>query len=146
MAKKSSSKRRPATRVRKQQKRTDRIWSVVIPSVVGVVLVAVVVGAIILNESRQAGAAAATTPNINVPVVTVAPQPTQPLPFPNIERTTLKETQELLAAGQAVLVDVRSRASFDQDHAAGALSFPEEEIASRLSELPRDKQLILYCT
>jgi rhodanese-related sulfurtransferase len=51
-----------------------------------------------------------------------------------------------LEKGQALLIDVRDSGAYDQSHAVGALSFPEGEIESRLSELPRDKQLILYCT
>jgi rhodanese-related sulfurtransferase len=41
---------------------------------------------------------------------------------------------------------VRSRESYDKPHAAGAIAIPEEEIAARLNELPRDKDVILYCT
>jgi len=111
-----------------------------------VVLVALVIGAIVLNEQRLSGAAAVKPEDISVPVRTVEPQPTQSIPNPEVPRITLKETQSLLEKGQALLIDVRDRGSYDQLHAVGALSFPEAEIESRLSELPRDKQLILYCT
>jgi len=114
--------------------------------VVGVVLVALIVGAVILNEKRLSSAAAVRPEEISVPVKTVEPQPTQSIPNPEVPRITLKETQSLLEKGQAVLIDVRDSGAYDQSHAAGALSFPESEIESRLSELSRDKQLILYCT
>jgi rhodanese-related sulfurtransferase len=45
-----------------------------------------------------------------------------------------------------LLVDVRSASSYEKSHAVGAVSIPEETIASRLQELPRDKEIILYCT
>jgi rhodanese-related sulfurtransferase len=56
----------------------------------------------------------------------------------------LEETVPKLEQGKAVLVDVRSRLSYDKAHAAGATSMPEEEIEARLSELPRDQDLVLY--
>jgi 3-mercaptopyruvate sulfurtransferase SseA len=77
---------------------------------------------------------------------TAQPLPTQPIPNPLVPRISLDEAQTRLEQGQAVLIDVRSRESYDQAHAAGALSFPEEEVDARLGELPRDKDLILYCT
>jgi len=131
----------------KAEKQASGISSYVIPVIVGVVMVALIVGAIVLNEKRSSSAAAAVrTEEISVPVKTVEPQPTEPIPNPEVPRITLKETQSLLEKGKAVLIDVRDSGAYDQSHAAGALSFPESDIDSRLSELPRDKQLILYCT
>ena len=143
MAKKPESRR---TTSRKAGKQAGRLASYVIPIIVGVVMVALVVGAIVINEKRSAAPAAVTPEDISVPVVTVAPQPTTPIPFPDVPRITLKETQSLLEKGQALLIDVRGSEAYDQGHAAGAILFTESDIASRLSELPRDKQLILYCT
>ena len=56
------------------------------------------------------------------------------------------EARDKMERGEAVLVDVRSQESFDRSHAAGSISFPEEGILARLDELPRDKEMILYCT
>jgi hypothetical protein len=146
MAKKPESRRSTSRKAGRQASEKNRLASYAIPIVVGVVLVALVVGAVVLNEKRSANAAAVRPEDISVPVVTVEPQPTQPIPFPEVPRITLKETQRLLETGQALLIDVRDGAAYDQSHAVGALSFPETEIESRLNELPRDKQLILYCT
>jgi 3-mercaptopyruvate sulfurtransferase SseA len=110
------------------------------------VLVALVVGAVVLNEKRLSSAAAVRPEDISVPVVTVEPQPTESIPYPEVPRITLKETQSLLEKGQALLIDVRDSAAYDQSHAVGAILFTESDIESRLSELPRDKELILYCT
>jgi len=145
MAKKPES-RRPTRNARKQASQNSKLTSYAIPIVVGVVLVALIIGAVVLNEKRSSSAAAVQPEEISVPVKTVEPQPTQSIPYPAVPRITLKETQSLLENEQALLIDVRDSAAYDQLHAVGALSFPEAEIESRLSELPRDKQLILYCT
>lgn len=47
-------------------------------------------------------------------------------------------------AGEAVLVDTRRRASWDHGHIAGALHLPSDSIDARLSELPRDRTLVVY--
>jgi 3-mercaptopyruvate sulfurtransferase SseA len=145
MAKKAES-RRTTRKAASRASQKDRLASVAIPVVVGVVLVGLIIGAIVLNEKRSAAPTAVRTEEISVPVVTVAPQPTTAIPYPNVPRITLKETQELLEKGQAVLIDVRGSDAYDQEHAAGAILFTESDIATRLNELPRDKQLILYCT
>jgi len=135
-----------AQRTAHKPSQANGISSYAIPIIVGVVMVALVVGAIILNEKRSSSAAAVQPEDISVPVVTVAPQPTTAIPYPDVPRITLKETQSLMEKGQAVLIDVRGSEAYDQEHAAGAILFTEADIATRLNELPRDKQLILYCT
>jgi rhodanese-related sulfurtransferase len=56
----------------------------------------------------------------------------------------VQETVDKLEDGQAMLVDVRSKSSYDALHAEGALSIPEQEMDARLDELPRDIDLVLY--
>jgi rhodanese-related sulfurtransferase len=68
------------------------------------------------------------------------------MPSPTVQRIKLDETVDKLESGQAVLIDVRSKSSYDKVHAAGAVSIPEDTIESRLDELPRDREIILYCT
>lgn len=54
---------------------------------------------------------------------------------------------ERLSEGDDVLVvDTRPQAEYEQQHIAGAISVPYNEIASRLDGLPRDRDLVLYCT
>lgn len=43
------------------------------------------------------------------------------------------------------LVDLRDRDSYAECHIRGAVNIPSEELSDRLSELPRDKLLVLYC-
>ncbi len=128
---------------RRRTPQADRsAW--IIPAIVGLMVVAIVVGVILSIENRSP--AAASGRNISVPVTTVQPRPTNQPPYPHVPRISPQVAKERMDAGQAVLIDVRSKQAYDSQHAAGALSFPEEEIENRLQELPRDKELILYCT
>jgi rhodanese-related sulfurtransferase len=68
------------------------------------------------------------------------------MPNPDVPRISLEETQTKLGQGEAILIDVRSRDSFEKSHAQAAISIPEEEMGARLDELPHDKEIILYCT
>ena len=140
--KRRSKKQAPRSKGKRQE---STLSSLVIPIIVGVVILAIVVGAIFLNESRL-GSTSSAAGNISVPVTTARAQPTSQIPYPNVPRISLDETKSKLDSGQLVLVDVRSRNSYDQSHAVGAVSIPEQEIGSRLNELPRDKEIVLYCT
>ena len=44
-----------------------------------------------------------------------------------------------------LLVDVRTPAEAAQGMARGAVVIPHDQIAARLKELPRDKDIVLYC-
>ncbi len=48
-------------------------------------------------------------------------------------------------AKRPLIVDVRSKAAFDEGHIAGSVSIPDAEAVSRLSEFPKDKLVIAYC-
>ncbi len=101
--------------------------------------------------------ATATRANAAVPAVTlVAPTPTPPdvsaimtsvaIEHESIARINVTDTKKLLDAGAAILVDVRNEYSYREQHARGAINIPVEATASRLSELPKDKTIIFYCT
>jgi hypothetical protein len=138
------SQRRGQAPSRKQNGRQGRL-SLVIPIMAGLVALAIIVGAILSVEGR--GSRTSAMPGeLATPKDTLQAQPTSSIPNPNVPRISLQETQDELKGGQAVLIDVRSKTSYDKVHAAGALSFPEGEIDARLDEMPRDKGVILYCT
>jgi 3-mercaptopyruvate sulfurtransferase SseA len=67
-------------------------------------------------------------------------------PLAEAPRISAADAKKALDAGQAVLVDVRSLDSWQDEHAKGAVSIPVNEIYARMSELPKDKQVIAYCT
>lgn len=54
------------------------------------------------------------------------------------------DAKELLK-GKAVLLDVRPSQEFASGHLRGAINIPIDELAERLDELPRDRQIITYC-
>lgn len=56
----------------------------------------------------------------------------------------LADWKELLP-DSAVLVDVRDPDEFEEGHIDGAINLPLNELRSRLNELPRDRELWLYC-
>jgi hypothetical protein len=139
MSKKGQGRPKPAP-AGKRKRRSAESRSPVIPIAVGVVVVTIVLAAIISAVGR--GPAGAD--NTMGPVATVQAQATQVLPYSSVPRISLEETLQMLEQGEAVLVDVRSRSSYDEAHAAGARSVPEEEMDARANELPRDQDLVLY--
>ena len=64
----------------------------------------------------------------------------------DVPRITAQELKAKLDAGQAVVFDARQQEPYTQQHIAGAISLPEDEVAARLAELPTDKLAVFYCT
>ena len=64
----------------------------------------------------------------------------------DVDRIEAQEARRLVDKGDAVVIDVRSRASWDLGHIAGAVHVPLPEIEARLSQLPKDKLIVAYCT
>ena len=67
-----------------------------------------------------------------------------------IRRLSVAEAQQLIAAGQGVLVDTRGRHLYDNAHAAGAISVPfvaieATEGRAAADAVPPDRVLIFYC-
>ncbi len=67
-------------------------------------------------------------------------------PLAAAPRITAEEAKQAIAKGEAVLVDVRGKESYDLEHAKGAISLPLADLPSRMGELPKDKKVITYCT
>lgn len=66
-----------------------------------------------------------------------------------IARITPLELQRKLEAGEnVVVVDLRSSAAFEAEPAKlpGALHMSPEELEQRHGEIPRDREIVLYCT
>jgi hypothetical protein len=83
----------------------------------------------------------------SLPVATT-PQAENPneIPYPEIARVSLIYAKTAFDNQQALFVDVRDTASYDLAHIKGALNIPVAEIENRLSDLPKDRWIILYCT
>lgn len=64
------------------------------------------------------------------------------------EDTDAVDTDELrrrLDDGDAIILDVRPAAEYAGGHLAGAMHIPVDELPRRLSELPRDREIVAYC-
>ena len=62
------------------------------------------------------------------------------------EEITVDEAYQLFSGDEDHLfIDVRSKDEYDTIHIEGAIHIPVSEIQSRLSEIPEDKLIIVYC-
>jgi len=66
-------------------------------------------------------------------------------PIPGHSITVL-DAKKLLDSGSktTVFIDIRNQTDYDQNHVPGAVLIPANEMPSRLSEVPHDKQVIVY--
>jgi predicted sulfurtransferase len=65
------------------------------------------------------------------------------------ERITVEELKERIAKHQPVFViDSRSQGSYESSDTKikGAVRIPSSEVGTRLKEIPRDKEIVIYCT
>lgn len=63
----------------------------------------------------------------------------------NVDRVTPAQLKASLAAGTSLALDVRSADEYKQLHIKGAMNIPFGEVATRLNELPHNKQIVTYC-
>ena len=75
-----------------------------------------------------------------------APAGTTEVHADGVRRVTVAELQAMLKDGSAALYDTRPQAAYDAEHIPGALSMPNDQVANRAGELPKDKTLVFYCT
>jgi 3-mercaptopyruvate sulfurtransferase SseA len=61
-------------------------------------------------------------------------------------RVTIEEMEAMLKAGTAIVIDVRNQAAYDLGHIPGSRLIPAGEILNHISELPRDKMIVTYCS
>jgi len=64
----------------------------------------------------------------------------------DVPRVDLQAAKAAFDAQEAVFVDVRTQASYDNSHIVGALLIPYSEIEQHLPELDPSDWFILYCT
>lgn len=66
-------------------------------------------------------------------------------PGDGVRRVSIADARRAVESGEAVFIDVRSKAEYDRGHIKGALSFPKSEVQTRFGELPKNKLIIAYC-
>jgi rhodanese-related sulfurtransferase len=62
-----------------------------------------------------------------------------------LEPVAPEELRRRLNAGDVTLIDVRPADEFAAGHIRGALSVPVAELADRLRELPKRREIVAYC-
>jgi hypothetical protein len=82
------------------------------------------------------GASAPQSSLANVPAAT---------PGDDVARVTEGELTAAMMKSAVMLYDVRDKASYEAGHIKGAKNVPWEEVERRLSEFPKDKQIVTYC-
>ncbi len=62
-------------------------------------------------------------------------------------QVTPQQVREMQAQKSAALyvLDVRTPEEFASGHVPGAVNIPYDQVASRLAEIPKDKEVVLYC-
>lgn len=66
----------------------------------------------------------------------------EPSKLLTVDRETLLKRAK---SGEVLVIDVRPQPEYEQAHLPFARSMPVDEIAHRLAELPRDKEIVAYC-
>ena len=80
-----------------------------------------------------------------VPLITPSPTPEGgTLTNSIVPRIEIGVARQMADAGEALLVDVRTKATYDQAHIVGAISMPSSEVLDRHHELPTDTLVIFY--
>jgi hypothetical protein len=121
------------------------------PILMGGLVGALVVGLMVLvylllsnnTGTPQPGPISGTQPTQAPGTTSDAPAP----PAGDAPRMTIDEFKALYddPAKRPIILDVRAKEAFDEGHIAGAISFPEADVATRIGELPKDKMIVAYC-
>lgn len=93
-------------------------------------------------EKKAPAAVAAVAPA--TPAQSVEAAPAAEAPKATITDIDWNKALEMSKAG-AVLIDVRTPAEVAEGMVPGAINIPLQEIEQRLSEFPKDKDLLIYC-
>jgi len=68
-------------------------------------------------------------------------------PFPaEAARISLADAKKAFDAGDAIFVDTRAAEGFKIEHIKGAINIPAGEFETRYAELPKNRQIIAYCS
>ena len=94
------------------------------------------------KQANATPAAANATANTSAP----APPPPQNAED-KMPRVKVEDAKKLVAEGKAIIIDVRGPEPYKQAHVKGALDIPLSNLeANDFKGLPKNKQIIAYCT
>lgn len=71
---------------------------------------------------------------------------TQNIPYPDVPRIPVGQAKEFFDAGEALFVDTRQVASYQEAHIPGAVLLPSNATEADYAALPQDTAIITYCT
>ena len=123
---------------RKKQSPNNRRYAIY--ALIGGVILLIAAGGLAFYTSRQP-----VTPTIDVSQIPDY-HDEQGAPYPDIPRIGIEEAKGKFDAGTAIFVDVRSLEEYEARHIPNAVAMPIEDIPARYHELPKDAEIILYCT
>lgn len=89
-------------------------------------------------------ASAGDPPSTNAPAVAPAQSAAPASAVPLVGQDALLERQARHDAS-LFLLDVRTPEEYAQGHVPGAVNIPHDQVASRLADIPKDKDVVLYC-
>jgi LPXTG-site transpeptidase (sortase) family protein len=76
----------------------------------------------------------------------VIPEDSQAEEAPSVENISVGEVYEIMTgSGDYIILDVRTLEEFGQGHLEGAAHIPVNELEGRLSELSKERPIIVYC-
>ena len=58
---------------------------------------------------------------------------------------SVEQAKQMIDNNEVFLLDVRTQEEFDDGYIEGAILIPDYELASRLSEVPEDAKILVYC-
>lgn len=67
-------------------------------------------------------------------------------PGDGVRRITVKELKDAFDKKAVLIVDTRGPDAYAQEHIKGSINIPEGNLDARISELPRDKMIVTYCS
>ena len=65
--------------------------------------------------------------------------------FDDLEPVTLKDLRKRMRDGDVTVLDVRPEEEYRAGHIPGALSIPVAQLKRRLTEIPKNREVIAYC-
>ena len=88
-----------------------------------------------------------TTPNVTTPrdIVTSTQAPPQG-DKAEVQRISAEDLRERMKSGNVVVIDTRDANSYEGSHIPGAINIPMASVEANLDRLPKDKEIVAYCT
>jgi rhodanese-related sulfurtransferase len=138
------NRRRPVARalvVARRAPATRDQWAVRLAALILVLLVA----ALLAGRAFAGDGAASAAPAAPAASTTAAPAAAaSSVQVPLVSQDVLLDRQAKKDP-QLFVLDVRTSQEYAEGHVPGAINIPHDQVASRLAEVPKDKDVVIYC-